>query len=167
MEPMSPSPSFAPRGFSRRTFLVASAALALTTAACTGGAGDAAVDAAQADRLAAQVAVQESVVAAYAAAGAADAPLGGEVAEMAAQAGTQLDRLREAAPASTSSAAASSSPAAGATPPPGGDIRGWLREQVAAAAGSHADASVGQSGARAALLGSIAAGLRGHEAALA
>ncbi|MGY1594845.1 hypothetical protein ACI79D_22960 [Geodermatophilus sp. SYSU D00708] len=165
---MSPSPPPAPLGLSRRAFLVGSAGLALAAAGCTGGSDDPAVDRRQADRLAAQVAVQEAVVAAYAAAGAADTALAGEVGELAAQAGQQLDRLRAAAPSSTSSAAASSSsPAAGATPPPGADVRGWLREQVAAAAGSHADASVDQSGAPAALLGSIAAGLRGHEAALA
>jgi hypothetical protein len=46
-------------------------------------------------------------------------------------------------------------------------VRAWLREQVAAAATSHAGACVDASGARAALLGSVAAGLRGHEAALA
>ena len=46
-------------------------------------------------------------------------------------------------------------------------LRGWLRERVSAAAGAHAAACVEQTGARAALLGSIAAGLRGHEAALA
>jgi hypothetical protein len=43
----------------------------------------------------------------------------------------------------------------------------WLRGQVAAAADSHATASVDQSGARAALLGSIAAGLRGQDGRLA
>ncbi|MGY1621679.1 hypothetical protein ACI789_05730 [Geodermatophilus sp. SYSU D00965] len=163
---MSPSPPPAPLGLSRRAFLVGSAGLALAVAGCTGGSDDPAVDRRQADRLAAQVAVQEAVVAAYAAAGAADTALAGEIGELAAQAGRQLVRLRAAAPSSTSSAAASSSPA-GATPPPGADVRGWLREQVAAAAGSHADASADQSGAPAALLGSIAAGLRGHEAALA
>ncbi|MGY1705732.1 hypothetical protein ACI79C_14280 [Geodermatophilus sp. SYSU D00697] len=164
---MSPSSLPAPRAFSRRTLLVASAGVALAAAGCTGDAGEPAVSTEQADRLAAQVTVQESLVAAYAAATAADAALGGEVAELSAQAGAQLDRLRAAAPSPTSSAAPSSSPAPGATPPPGADVRGWLRQQVAAAAGSHADAGVDQSGPRAALLGSIAAGLRGHEVALA
>jgi hypothetical protein len=46
-------------------------------------------------------------------------------------------------------------------------VRGWLREQVASAAASHAEACLDASGARAALLGSVAAGLRGHETALA
>jgi hypothetical protein len=173
METMSPSPPPAPPGFSRRAFLVGSAGLALAVAGCTGESDGPAADAGQADRLAAQVAVQEAVVAAYAAAGAADTALAGEVAGLAEQAGDQLERLRAAAPSPTSSAAASSAPAAPsssaatATPPPDGDVRGWLREQVVAAAGSHADASVDQRGAPAALLGSIAAGLRGHEAALA
>ena len=43
----------------------------------------------------------------------------------------------------------------------------WLRGQVAAAATSHAAACLEQSGARAALLGSIAAGLRGQDGRLA
>jgi hypothetical protein len=46
-------------------------------------------------------------------------------------------------------------------------VRTWLREQVTGAAASHAAACARQTGARAALLGSVAAGLRGHEAALA
>ncbi|MGY1642362.1 hypothetical protein ACI782_14735 [Geodermatophilus sp. SYSU D00703] len=170
---MSPSSPPAPRGLSRRAFLAASAGLALAAAGCTGGSDDPAVDAERADRLAAQVPVQEAVVAAYAAATAADAVLAGELGTLARQATEQLDRLRAAAPSATSSAAASSSrapasaSAAAPAPPPGADVRGWLRDQVAAAAGSHADASVDQSGAAAALLGSIAAGLLGHEAALA
>ncbi|MGK5112206.1 hypothetical protein MY520_09365, partial [Geodermatophilus sp. CPCC 205506] len=65
------------------------------------------------------------------------------------------------------SPSASASASAAAAPPAGGDVRGWLRDQVSAAADAHAAACVEQTGARAALLGSIAAGLRGHEAALA
>ena len=157
---MSTSP---PAGFSRRRLLAGATGLALLAAGCTsGGSGGTAAETAGADdRLAAQVPVQESVVAAYEAAGAADPALGGEVAPLAEQARTQLDRLRKAAPEATSPATAA------ATAPPGGDVRGWLRGQVAAAAESHATACVDSAGARAALLGSLAAGLRGHEAALA
>ncbi len=161
---MSPLPTPAPAGCSRRAFLAASAGLALLAAGCTAGSpGAPAVSTEEADRLAGQVAVQEAVVAAYAAATTADPAL--PLSDLAAQATEQLDRLRAAAPSSTSSPAASSSapPAA----PAGGDVRTWLREQVATAAGSHAGACARQTGARAALLGSIAAGLRGHEAALA
>jgi hypothetical protein len=106
--------------------------------------------------------VQAALVAAYDAAAAADPALGGAVAPLAEQARTQLERLRDAAPAATASASAPA-PA----PPAGGDVRGWLRGQVAAAATSHTGACVDTAGARAALLGSVAAGLRGHEAALA
>ena len=114
----------------------------------------------QADELAAQVAVQETLVAAFAAAGAADPALATQVADLAAQAEEQLTRLRAASPGSTASA-----PSPPATPA-GPEARGWLRGQVAAAATSHAAASVDQSGARAALLGSIAAGLRGQDGRL-
>jgi hypothetical protein len=100
-------------------------------------------------------------VAAFAAAGAADPGLAAEVAELAAQADEQLTRLRAAAPGSASSAA-SSGPA-----PAAPETRGWLRGQVAAAATSHATACLDQSGARAALLGSIAAGLSGQDGRLA
>ena len=82
------------------------------------------------------------------------------MAELAAQADEQLTRLRAAA----RKLGASASPVAA---PAGGDTRAWLRGQVAAAATSHATASVDQSGARAALLGSIAAGLRGQDGRLA
>jgi hypothetical protein len=164
MGAMAPLPTPAPAGFSRRAFLATSAGLALLAAGCTADSADApAVSTEEADRLAGQVAVQEAVVAAYAAATTADPAL--PLSDLAAQATEQLDRLRAAAPSSTSSPAASSSapPAA----PPGGDVRTWLREQVATAASAHAAACARQTGARAALLGSIAAGLRGHEAALA
>jgi hypothetical protein len=105
--------------------------------------------------------VQETLVAAYTAAGAADPALAGEVAELAAQAGEQLERLRAAAPGATPS---SVSPG---TPPSPAEARPWLRAQVATAAASHAGACVQQSGARAALLGSISAGLRGQDGRLA
>ena len=153
-----------PPGFSRRRLLAGAAGLALLAAGCTAGDGDgaAAQTSAQDDRLAVQVPVQETVVAAYDAAAAADPALGGEVAPLAEQARTQLERLRAAAPTAT----ASSTPPP-AAPPAGGDVRGWLREQVAAAAAAHTGACVEAAGARAALLGSVAAGLRGQEAALA
>ena len=116
----------------------------------------------QADELAAQVAVQETLVAAFAAAGAADPALATQVADLAAQAEEQLDpaagRVPRVAPPRRRRRRA---------PPAGPEARGWLRGQVAAAATSHAAASVDQSGARAALLGSIAAGLRGQDGRLA
>lgn len=160
MAPLAPP---APAGFPRRAFLAASAGLALLAAGCTAGSsGGPAVSTEEADRLAGQVAVQEAVVAAYAVATTADPALA--LSDLAAQAGEQLDRLRAAAPSSTSPAASSSAPP---SPPPGGDVRTWLREQVAGAAASHAAACTRQTRARAALLGAVAAGLRGHEAALA
>ena len=161
---MAPLPTPAPAGFSRRALLAASAGLALLAAGCTAGSADPpAVSTAEADRLARQVAVQEAVVAAYAAATTADPALA--LSDLAAQATEQLDRLRAAAPSSiASSSAPSSAPPAA---PAGGDVRTWLREQVATAASAHAAACAQQTGARAALLGSIAAGLRGQEAALA
>lgn len=161
---MSPLPSPGSRGFSRRTLLAASAAgLAFAAVACTSSppAERERVTGEQADQLLGQVAVQETLVAAYTAAGAADPALAGAVAELAAQATEQLERLRNAAPGATPS---SSSPGAPPSPP---EARAWLREQVAAAAASHAAAAVDQSGARAALLGSISAGLRGQDGRLA
>ncbi|SHG98846.1 hypothetical protein [Geodermatophilus nigrescens] len=173
-------PDGSPAGFSRRRLLAGAAGLALLAAGCTAGdgGGAAAQTSAQDDRLAAQLPVQEAVVAAYDAAVAADPALGGEVAPLAEQARTQLERLRAAAPGAaasssgssssgSSSSGASSSGASAPAPPAGGDVRGWLREQVAAAAAGHAAACVEATGARAALLGAVAAGLRGHEAALA
>ena len=161
---MSSLPSPAPRGFSRRTLLAASAAgLAVLTAGCTSEppAEREQVTGEQADELLGQVGVQETLVAAYTAAGAAAPALAGEVADLAAQAGEQLERLRDAAPGATPS---STSPG---TPPSPGEARSWLRAQVATAATSHATACVNQSGARAALLGSISAGLRGQDGRLA
>jgi hypothetical protein len=164
MGAMSTVSSSGPRGFTRRTLLAASAAgLALVAAACTSSPPDERerVTGEQADQLLGQVGVQESLVAAYTAAGAADPALAAEVADLAAQAGEQLERLRAAAPGASPS---STSPG---TPPSPADARPWLRAQVAAAATSHATACVAQSGARAALLGSISAGLRGQDGRLA
>jgi hypothetical protein len=163
MAAMVPLPPPAPAGCSRRAFLAASAGLALLAAGCTSGSpGAPAVSTEEADRMAGQVTVQEAVVAAYATATTADPALA--LSDLAAQATDQLDRLRAAAPSSTSPAASSAAAPAAA---PVGDVRTWLREQVAGAAASHAAACARQTGARAALLGSVAAGLRGHEAALA
>ncbi|MGY1785827.1 hypothetical protein [Geodermatophilus sp. SYSU D00698] len=157
---MSVSP--APAGFPRRRLLAGTAGLALLLAGCTSGdPGQTAQETAAQDRLARQVAVQEAVVAAYDAAVAADPAFGGTIADLTGQAQEQLARLRAAAPGATPS---SSAPPA---PPAGGDLRAWLRGQVGAAAAAHAAACVDASGAGAALLGSIAAGLRGHAAALA
>jgi hypothetical protein len=149
-------------GFPRRTLLAASAAgLALLVAGCSSPPADQReqVTSKQADALAAQVAVQSTLVAAFKAAGVADPALAAAVAELASQADAQLTRLKAASPGSSGSPAAA--------PSVGPDARGWLRAQVAAAADSHAAAAVDQSGARAALLGSIAAGLRGQDGRLA
>ncbi len=165
---MRSTPVPAPAAFSRRALLAASAGLALLTAGCTGDSpGDPAVSTEETDRLAEQVAVQEAVVAAYAAATTADPAL--TLSDLSEQAAEQLDRLRAAAPSAASSTAASSTAASGSAAPavPAGDVRTWLREQLAAAAASHAGACTASTGGRAALLGSVAAGLRGHEAALA
>jgi hypothetical protein len=162
---MLPTPPPRPAGFSRRTLLAASAAgLAVLVAGCSSPPADERekVTSEQADELAAQVAVQQALVAAFAAAATADAGLGAETADLATQAGEQLERLQAAAPGSTASSAPAGEPA-----PPAPQTRGWLRTQVNAAATSHATACLDQSGARAALLGSIAAGLRGQEARLA
>ncbi|WP_041776653.1 hypothetical protein [Blastococcus saxobsidens] len=162
---MPPSPAHGPRTFTRRTMLAVSAAgLAVAVTGCTSSSPaderDAVTDE-QADELAAQVAVQETLVQAYDLAFQADPALAAAAGALAGQAGEQLDRLRAAAPDSTPSA----------TPPPAapapGQGQAWLRAQVAVAATSHATAVLDQTGARAALLASIAAGLRGHEALLA
>jgi hypothetical protein len=162
---MSSPPALRPLGFPRRTLLAASAAgAALLVAGCTTATPDPreTVTSEQADELAAQLAVQETLVAAYVAATTADPVLGPAVAELADQAAEQLERLRAAAPNSSSSATPST-PA----PPSGPEAKAWLRAQVAAAATSHATACLDQSGARAALLGSISAGLRGQDGRLA
>ena len=156
-------PASRPPGFSRRTLLAASAlGLVVLSSGCTSTPVDERekVTSAQADELADQVAVQQALVDAFSVAGAADPALAGAVAELAAQAGEQLARLRAAAPGRSASAAPP------ATPPTGPEAKGWLRGQVAAAATSHAAACLDQSGARAALLGSIAAGLRGQDGRL-
>ena len=161
---MPPLPPPRSPGFSRRTLLAASAlGVALLSAGCTSTPVDERekVTSEQADELAAQVQVQEALVAAFTAAGAADPALAAAVTELAAQAEEQLDRLRAAAPGDSASAAPSSAP------PAGPQAKAWLRAQVAAAAASHAAACLEQSGARAALLGSIAAGLRGQDGRLA
>jgi hypothetical protein len=160
---MPPPPAPHPPGFSRRTLLAASAVgLALLSAGCTSSADEREqVTSEQADELAAQVAVQEALVAAFASATAADPALAAAVADLSAQAEEQLERLRAASPGGS----APSSSAAAA--PAGQDARAWLREQVAAASTSHGAACLDQSGARAALLGSIAAGLRGQDGRLA
>jgi len=159
---MPPLPSPRPPGFSRRTLLAASAVgLAVLSAGCTSAPDEGAeVTTRQADELAAQVAVQEALVTAFSAAGAADPALAAAVAELADQAGKQLATLRAAAPGGSASAAPS------AAPPSGPEAKAWLRGQVAAAASSYAAACLEQSGARAALLGSIAAGLRGQDGRL-
>ena len=162
---MPPSPTLDPRTFSRRTMLAASAAgLAVAVAGCTSSSpaeeGDALTDE-QADDLAAQVAVQETLLQAYELAFDADPALAAAAGELAGQAAEQYDRLRAASPGSTPAATAPPEP------PPPGQGQEWLRAQVAVAAISHATATLDQTGARAALLASVAAGLRGHEALLA
>ena len=157
-------PSSAPRGFSRRTLLVASAAgLALVAAGCTSSPPDEReqVTGEQADELLGQVGVQETLVAAYTAAGAADpgARRGGRGP------GRPGRRAADAPPGRRTGRDASSTPPAPHRRP--AEARPWLRAQVATAATSHATACVDQSGARAALLGSISAGLRGQDGRLA
>jgi hypothetical protein len=152
--------------FRRRTLLAASAAgIALVVTGCTSSPPPDArerVTSEQADLLAAQVTVQESLVAAVGTATAADPALAAAVPDLITQTQEQLTRLRAAAPGATASAGA-----APPAPPAGAEVRAWLRGQVSEAAASHAAACAGQSGARAALLGSLSAGLRGHEARLA
>ena len=157
-----------PPAVSRRTVL---AALAVGTATlvtgCTGWSGDDAGETGPPERdpLADQVAAQQALVDAYAAAFAASPDLAARAAPLAAQTAEQLTRLQAAAPALPTTAA-STTPGTPATPSPPAplpaDALGWLRGQVEAAAASHATACPGFSGPRAALLGSIAAGLRGH-----
>ncbi|MGY1857409.1 hypothetical protein [Modestobacter sp. SYSU DS0290] len=157
--------------FSRRTLLAAAlVGTASTVVACTADGGDPAdaVTPQQVDQLAAQLAVQQTLVGAYEQAFAADPQLAAGAGTLAEQARTQLDRLQAAAPgvASSSTAASSSTPATAGVPDPAG-ARAWLRTQVTAAADAHTAAAPTFSGARAALLGSIAAGLRGQDALLA
>jgi hypothetical protein len=135
MAAMRATPPPAPAAFSRRALLAASAGLALLTAGCTGDGPDApAVSTEEADRLAGQVAVQEAVVAAYAAATTADPALA--LSDLSAQAAEQLDRLRAAAPSATRRRPRP--PPHHRSAPAGADVRTWLRGQLATAAGSHA-----------------------------
>jgi len=166
-----PVPGGLNRPFTRRSLLVAAiAGTAAAAAGCTRSSGNAAdaVTPAQADQLAAQVQVQETLVAAFDQAFAVDPGLAAAAAPLAAQARTQLDRLRAAAPGTApSSAAGSTAASSAAAPVDAAGARALLRAQVAAAADSHATACPGFSGGRAALLGSIAAGLRGQDGQLA
>jgi hypothetical protein len=166
----SPAPAF-----TRRSLLVAGlAGTAVLATGCTGGSADRsdAVTPAQVDQLAAQVAVQATLVDAFTRATAASPQLAGTVAGLADQARRQLERLRAAAPGAAASSPSSPSsggvPTSGSVPPldPAG-ARAYLRSAVAAAADAHAAACPAFSGARAALLGSIAAGLRGQDGQLA
>jgi hypothetical protein len=165
MDAMVAPPAPGSPAFPRRTLLAGAAAgLGLLLVGCTSSdGGEAPVTPEQADELAGQVPVQETLVAAFAAASSADPALGPEVADLAGQVADQLDRLRAAAPG----APAASSSSAGATPPSPPEARAWLRAQVTTAANSHATACLDQTGARAALLGSLAAGLRGMDGRLA
>jgi hypothetical protein len=157
------SPGAAVAGtFSRRTLLVATlAGTAVVAVGCTAEPGDAAdaVTEAQVDQLAAQVDVQTALVAAYDRALAVSPELAVAAAGLAEQARQQLERLRAAAPGSDTSSSATSSAAAPLDP---AGARDYLSTEVARAADTHATACPGFSGARAALLGSIAAGLRGQ-----
>ena len=161
------------RPMTRRSLLAAAlTGTALLATACTGGDGDPAdaVTPAQSDQLGRQVDVQATLVAAYAQAFAVSPELAVAAAPLADQARQQLTRLRRAAPGSTaaaSSPAASSAGSSAGVGPDAAGARAWLRAQVAAAAQAHATACPGFTGARAALLGSIAAGLRGQDGQLA
>jgi hypothetical protein len=168
---MSPSPASGPR-LTRRGLLASSAAagLVLLASGCTSSSADPqdAVTDKQADALSAQVAVQESLVAAYRAATAASPALAARAGDASTQASAQLARLRAASPGSarTSASSGSAASSAPAGPPAGTDPAVWLVAQITAAADSHTAACAAQKGARAALLGSIAAGLRGQAAVL-
>jgi hypothetical protein len=176
----SSAPEAFSRPFSRRRLLVAAlAGTALAVTGCTTGAADDAdaVTPTQVDQLAAQVRVQETLVAAYDDAFAASPELAAAAGPLAEQARAQLERLRAAAPgagagpgSTASSSPGSSSPGSSSTGAPTLDpagARAYLRAQVAAAADAHAAACPGFTGGRAALLGSIAAGLRGQDGQLA
>ncbi|MCO7222075.1 hypothetical protein NH342_19920, partial [Klenkia sp. PcliD-1-E] len=83
----------------------------------------------------------------------------------------QLRRLREAAPSVTGSPTSpgttTSATTTSATAAPADDPRAELRTRISSAADSHATACLDFTGARAALLGSTAAGLRGQLVVLA
>lgn len=173
---MSPVPDSGPR-LTRRGLLASSAVagLVLLASGCTSSSADSqdAVTDQQADALSAQVTVQENLVAAYRAATAASPALAAGTADASAQASAQLAKLRAASPGKSSPTSSGKSPASPATPPAaagppaGQDPAAWLLAQITATADSHAAACVTQKGARAALLGSISAGLRGQAAVLA
>jgi len=158
---------------SRRTFLgVLAAGSAAVLTGCTSFTDadrDDDVTPAQIDQLAGQVAVQEQLADAYATAFAADPELAVSAEELARQCADQLARLRAAAPGGTDPASPALGPdTAGApavTDPT--QVRATLRHQVGVAADSHAAACTTFTGARAALLGSLVAGLRGQEQQLA
>jgi hypothetical protein len=170
---MPPSSASGPR-LTRRGLLASSAAagLVLLVSGCTSSSADPqdAVTDDQADALSAQVAVQEGLVAAYRAATAAAPALAARAGDASTQAAAQLTRLRAASPGSSltsgSPSRSSASAPAPAGPPAGQDPTVWLVAQITAAADSHAAACTAQKGARAALLGSLAAGLRGQAAVL-
>jgi hypothetical protein len=168
--PLSSSP--AAGAFSRRGLLLGTlTGAALLVTGCTGEPEQRAdaVTPAQVDQLAAQVQVQEELVAAYDRALATAPELAASATGLADQARAQLDRLRAAAPGAgaSSSAPASAAPTTADAPPDAAGAREWLRTRVVAAADAHATACPSFSGARAALLGSLAAGLRGQAGQLA
>jgi hypothetical protein len=171
-DPLSASPvaGMLSRPFTRRSlFAAALAGTALAVAGCTGSAADVsdAVTPAQVDQLAAQVQIQEELVAAYDRAFAASPELAAAAAVLADQAREQLDRLRAAAPGNTAAAASTTGPSATAPVVDAAGARAYLRAQVAAAADAHAAACPDYTGGRAAMLGSISAGLRGQDGQLA
>lgn len=169
-----PARPVAAGALTRRSVLLAAGAVPVlgALAACTGSPpGADAVTPQQVDRLAGQVAVQAELVAAVEAVLAAAPDLAAAVPAVADQCRAQLRRLQDAAPTVTGSPTASGT-AAGtatgtATPTVPGDPRAELRTRLTAAADSHATACLDFTGARAALLGSIAAGLRGQLVVLA
>ncbi len=162
------SPGAVPAGaFPRRTLLAAAlVGTAAVAAGCTAPDEDAAdaVTPAQVDQLAEQVAVQAALVAAYDRASAGSPALATELSVLAAQARAQLERLQDAAPGPGAPGPAPADPVVPADPE---GARAFLRDEVGRAASAHAAACPDFTGARAALLGSIAAGLRGAEGQLA
>jgi hypothetical protein len=168
--PASPVAAASSLPFTRRSLLmVALAGTALAVTGCTGSSGDAAdaVTPAQVDQLTAQVQVQEALVAAYDRAFTASPELAAAAVTLADQARTQLERLRAAAPGDTAGAGSTAGSSAPAAAVDATAARAYLRAQVASAADAHAAACPDFSGGRAALLGSIAAGLRGQDGQLA
>lgn len=161
----APVPLPRPAGALTRRSLLAALGLAplLVAVGCSQDepAGADAVTPEQVDQLAGQVAVQEELVAAYDTA-LLSAP---ELAGLADQARAQLTRLRAAAPSASATPSGTTAPVG--VPGDAAAARATLRTQVAAAATAHATACVDFTGARAALLGSIAAGLRGQDGQLA